>query len=42
MDVSPIPRGIPTPTLPNLSLLTPELILSALAIAVVVAVQGAG
>ena len=27
VDVSPIPRGIPTPTLPNLALLSPELIL---------------
>jgi SulP family sulfate permease len=42
VDVCPIPRGIPTPTLPNLALLTPALLLSALAIAVVVAVQGAG
>ena len=42
VDVSPIPRGIPTPTLPNLALLTPELLLSAFAIAVVIAVQGAG
>jgi SulP family sulfate permease len=42
VDVSPIPRGIPTPTLPNLMLLTPDLLLSALAIAVVIAVQGAG
>jgi SulP family sulfate permease len=42
VDVSPIPRGIPLPALPNLALLTPALVLSALAIAVVVAVQGAG
>jgi SulP family sulfate permease len=42
VDVSPIPRGIPLPHLPNLALLTPALVLSALAIAVVVAVQGAG
>jgi sulfate permease, SulP family len=42
VDVSPIPRGIPTPTLPNLALLSPTLLLSAFAIAVVVAVQGAG
>ena len=41
-DVSPIPRGIPTPALPNLALLTPALLLSALALAVVIAVQGAG
>ena len=42
VDVSPIPRGIPMPTLPDLALLTPELLLSALALAVVIAVQGAG
>jgi SulP family sulfate permease len=41
-DVSPIPRGLPTPTLPDLSLLTPELLLAAFALAVVIAVQGAG
>src|SRR4051812_2303189 len=32
VDVSPIPRGIPTPTLPNLALLSPALLLSALAL----------
>ena len=41
-DVNPIPRGLPTPTLPSLGLLTPELLLSALAVAVVIAIQGAG
>ena len=41
-DISPIPRGVPTPTVPNLALLTPALLLAALAIAVVIAVQGAG
>jgi SulP family sulfate permease len=41
-DVSPIPRGIPTLTLPDLALITPELLLAALALAVVIAVQGAG
>jgi SulP family sulfate permease len=41
-DVSPIPRGIPSLTLPNLMLLSPAILLSAFAIAVVVAVQGAG
>jgi len=41
-DVSPIPSGIPTPSLPNLALLTPELVAAAFAIAVVVGVQGAG
>ncbi len=42
VDVSPIPPGIPAPALPNLALLTPELVLAALALAVVIAVQGAG
>lgn len=41
-DASPIPRGIPGLSLPNLALLTPELAFSAAAIAVVIAVQGAG
>jgi SulP family sulfate permease len=41
-DVSPIPRGIPTPGLPDFALVTPQLIMAAFAIAVVVAVQGAG
>lgn len=41
-DVNPIPRGIPTPALPDLGLLTLELILSAFAVAVVIAIQGAG
>jgi SulP family sulfate permease len=41
-DVSPIPRGIPTLTLPDFALLTPELIMAAFAIAVVIGVQGAG
>lgn len=42
VDVSPIPRGIPLPTLPDLGLLSPPLILAAFALAVVIAVQGAG
>lgn len=42
VDVSPIPRGIPTPTLPNLALITPALLLAAFSLAVVIAVQGAG
>lgn len=42
VDVSPIPTGIPGLTLPDLSLLSVELILSAFALAVVIAVQGAG
>jgi sulfate permease, SulP family len=41
-DVSPIPRGIPALSLPDLSLLSVELLLSAFALAVVIAVQGAG
>jgi len=41
-DVSPIPRGIPTPRWPEFGLLTPELVFAAFAIAVVVGVQGAG
>ena len=41
-DVSPVPRGVPLPELPDLSLATPELVLGALAVAVVIAVQGAG
>ena len=41
-QVSPIPRGIPVPALPELALFTPELLLSAFALAVVIAVQGAG
>ncbi|MDQ3802554.1 MAG: SulP family inorganic anion transporter, partial [Acidobacteriota bacterium] len=41
-DASPIPRGVPVPALPDLALFTPELFLSAFALAVVIAVQGAG
>ena len=41
-DVSPIPHGIPTPALPALELFSLELLLSAFALAVVIAVQGAG
>lgn len=42
VDVSPIPRGIPTPMLPDFSMLSLELVLAALSIAVIIAVQGAG
>jgi sulfate permease, SulP family len=42
VDVSPVPRGLPMLTLPDLALLTPDLLLSAFAIAVVIALQGAG
>ena len=41
-DVSPIPRGIPLPALPDPGLLTPALLLSAFALAAIIAVQGAG
>lgn len=41
-DVSPIPRGLPTLTLPDLSLLSVPLVLAAFSLAVVIAVQGAG
>jgi sulfate permease, SulP family len=41
-DVSPIPRGVPFPELPDFSLATPGLLLGAAAVAVVIAVQGAG
>lgn len=41
-DVSPIPRGVPTPMLPDFSMLSADLILAALSIAVIIAVQGAG
>lgn len=42
VDVSPVPRGLPMLTLPDFALLTPDLLLSAAAIAVVIAIQGAG
>jgi sulfate permease, SulP family len=41
-DVSPIPRGMPLPSLPDFSLATMSLVLAAAAVAVVIAVQGAG
>lgn len=41
-DVSPIPRGVPAPTLPDPGLITLPLLLSAFALAVIIAVQGAG
>lgn len=41
-DVSPIPRGVPLPALPDLSLLSLELVGAAFAIAIVIAVQGVG
>lgn len=42
VDVSPIPRGVPVPALPDPGLLTPGLVLSAFSLAVIIAVQGAG
>lgn len=42
VDVNPIPRGVPTPVLPDLSLLGVPLLLAAFSVAVVIAVQGAG
>lgn len=41
-QISPIPRGIPIPALPDFSLFAPELLFSAFALGVVIAVQGAG
>lgn len=41
-DTSEIPRGIPMPALPSLALLSPTLVISALSIAIVILVQGAG
>jgi SulP family sulfate permease len=41
-DASVIPRGIPMPSLPDLSLLTPGLAGAALSIAAIIGVQGAG
>ncbi|HVL25786.1 MAG TPA: SulP family inorganic anion transporter [Thermomicrobiales bacterium] len=41
-DVSPIPRGLPALTVPDLTLITPSLLLAAFSLAAVIAVQGAG
>ncbi len=41
-DVSVIPRGVPLPSIPDLSLVSPALAGSAFAVAAVIAVQGAG
>jgi SulP family sulfate permease len=41
-DVGQIPRGLPTPFLPSLSDFTPSVITGALAVALIVLVQGAG
>ncbi|HUR93290.1 MAG TPA: SulP family inorganic anion transporter [Gemmatimonadales bacterium] len=41
-DVSPIPRGVPALALPDVSLLSPDLTLAAVSLALVIAVQGAG
>jgi SulP family sulfate permease len=41
-DAGPIPRGIPLPHLPDLSLLSLDLVVGAFAVAAIVLVQGAG
>lgn len=41
-DTGEIPTGLPLPGLPSLSYLTPDLVIAALAIAVIVLIQGAG
>lgn len=41
-DVSRIPRGLPEFTMPNLSILSPQLIFSAIALAAVTSIQGIG
>jgi SulP family sulfate permease len=41
-DVGDIPRGIPTPHLPDLSVLSGSVVTAALSVAVIVLVQGAG
>lgn len=41
-DISAIPRGLPQLSLPNLSIITPQLIFSSIALVAVTAVQGVG
>jgi SulP family sulfate permease len=41
-DVSPIPRGMPWPEFPDLALLSPQLVGSSAAIAVIIAIQAVG
>jgi SulP family sulfate permease len=41
-DVSAIPHGLPTPNLPDLTVFSPELLVSAIAVAAVIAIYGAG
>ncbi|MEX0783907.1 MAG: SulP family inorganic anion transporter [Dehalococcoidia bacterium] len=41
-DVGDIPRGVPSPALPDFGNLTPQFVLAAAAVAAVIAVQGAG
>jgi SulP family sulfate permease len=41
-DVGEVPRGFPIPALPSLSELTPDVITGAMAVAVIILVQGAG
>ncbi|MGO4956517.1 SulP family inorganic anion transporter [Luteococcus sp. Sow4_B9] len=42
VDTSPIPRGLPALTLPDLGLLSVDLVLGAFSLAAVIAIQGAG
>lgn len=41
-DVNPIPQGLPPLGLPDITLVSPDLLFSAFALAVVIAIQGAG
>ena len=41
-DIGEIPRTLPTPALPDLSLISADLVVNAFAIAVIILVQGAG
>src|SRR5699024_2649555 len=41
-DVSDIPSGLPPFALPDITLITPELVAASFAVAVVIAIQGAG
>lgn len=42
VDTSPIPRGLPALTLPNLGLISFDMVLGAFSLAAVIAIQGAG
>lgn len=41
-DISAIPRGIPMPIIPDFALITPQLVVGALAVAIIVMVQSSG